>query len=172
VADQERVTIRALVLYAIEGMLDSYDEEVAARERREDLERLRDAKFEEIVALLGGDITGSKANATIELHELAEAQIRKWRDYAVSDHRAKPRTAFERLCMEYDSIEADLEAAQYITTDTFDHDLVALDDEVDEEGDLEYERRAANRDSKRIVGGGADLALAGVDTAQAAHIHR
>jgi hypothetical protein len=116
-AAEDGTTIRDLVLYAIEQMLDIRDGEVAADKKRADLEHRLSLKFDELVAALaGGDLTGLKAAAFARLQEKAEAALAKWRDYAGSDHHAEPRTLLERLCLEHGDLEAELEGARRIST--------------------------------------------------------
>src|SRR5882762_6302259 len=80
-ADEDGTTIRDLALYAIEEMLDTRDAEIAARQRKQDLESRIERKFQEIMAsLAGGDLTGLKAAAFARLQEKAEAALAKWRD--------------------------------------------------------------------------------------------
>src|SRR5215471_7268449 len=109
-AEEDGVTITDLVLYAIEQMLDARDAEGAADKRRAALERHLELKFDEIVVLLaGGDIAGLSADKLIDLHDLAEAAIRRWRDHTATYYHAEPRTPIERLAKEYDDIETELQ---------------------------------------------------------------
>jgi predicted DNA-binding protein len=122
-ADEDGTTIRDLVLYAIEEMLDTRDGEVAADKKRMNLEQRLEMKFEEIVvSLAGGDITSLSADKRIDLHYVAEAAIKKWRDHTATNYYAEPKTPIERLAKDYCAIEADLEDAQRIGVDTFEED--------------------------------------------------
>jgi len=137
-AAEDGVTIRDLLLYAAKRLLDDRDAEVAVDKKRADLERSKEAKFEEIVlSLAGGDVTLS-ADKLIELQELAEAVIEKWRNRAASDHHAEPRTALERLCKNYCDIEDEIEGST-ARIETFEDDDFALLDEIDEPGDHDGE---------------------------------
>jgi hypothetical protein len=131
-ADEDGTTIRDLVLYAIEQMLDIRDAEIAARERKQDLESRIERKFQEIMASLAdGDITGLKAAAFARLQEKAEAALAKWRDYAQTFSHAEPRSPIELLCRDYFDLEAELEDAQQIKT--FGDE--GLDYDQDDDGD-------------------------------------
>jgi hypothetical protein len=133
-AKEDGTTIRDLVLYAIEQMLDTRDAEIAARERKQDLESRIERKFQEImVSLAGGDLTGLKAAAFARLQEKAEAVLAKWRDYAGSDHLAEPRSRLEALCKEHEDLEAELEGARRIST--FGDEGFADPDDPDDDGD-------------------------------------
>jgi hypothetical protein len=137
-ANEDGVTIRDLVLYAIEQMLDTRDAEVAADRKRADLERHLEMKFGELVeALAGGNIAGLKADKLIELEELAEAEIEKWRDYAASDCHAAPRTPRERICKEHDDIETELQRAPPVISTFEDDDEALLDEALFDDGDLD-----------------------------------
>src|SRR5258706_7348751 len=68
------------LLDVIKDALAAHDAEVAARERKQDLESRIESKFQEIMAsLAGGDLTGLKAAAFARLQEKAEATIAKGR---------------------------------------------------------------------------------------------
>jgi hypothetical protein len=130
-ADEDGTTIRDLALYAIEEMLDTRDAEIAARQRKQDLESRIERKFQEIMAsLAGGDLTGLKAAAFARLQEKAEAALAKWRDYAQTFSHAEPRSPIERLAKDYQDIETELERAQRINT-FGDEGLADPDDDLD-----------------------------------------
>ena len=116
-ASEQGLTNNDWLLDVIKDALAAHDAEVAARERKQDLESRIESKFQEIMAsLAGGDLTGLKAAAFARLQEKAEAVLAKWRDYAGSDHHAEPRTPLERLCQKHEDLEAELEGARRIST--------------------------------------------------------
>ncbi len=125
-ADEDGTTIRDLVLYAIEQMLNARDAEVAADKRRAALEQHLELKFDEIVVLLaGGDIAGLSADKLTDQHDLAEAAIQRWRDHTATYYHAEPRTPIEHLCKAYDDIEAELQRVPTVIR-TFKDDDEAL----------------------------------------------
>jgi hypothetical protein len=116
-ASEHGLTNNDWLLDVIKDALAAHDAEVAARERKQDLESRMERKFQEIMAsLVGGDLTGLKAAAFARLQEKAEAALAKWRDYAGSDHHAEPRSRLEALCKEHDDIDAEIEGARRIST--------------------------------------------------------
>lgn len=111
--DEEDVLEQFLRLYPLEArevLRRFLAEEVAGDKERADLERRREMKFREVVALLAdGDVTSLTADKLLPLHERAEAAIGKWRERALSPHHAEPRTPIERLCRAYCDIEMEID---------------------------------------------------------------
>ncbi len=109
-AAEDGVSVNDLLIAAIEQVLAFRDAEVVAGERKADLERRLEMKFEQIVvSLAGGTFTSLSAKTLTKLHEQAEAAIKKWRDHAASNHHAEPRSPLERLIRDYQDIEIEIE---------------------------------------------------------------
>jgi hypothetical protein len=116
-ASEHGLTNNDWLLDVIKDALAAHDAEVAARERKQDLESRIESKFQEIMAsLAGGDLTGLKAAAFARLQEKAEATIAKWRAYAQTFSHAEPRSPIELLCRDYCDLEAKLEDVRQIHT--------------------------------------------------------
>jgi hypothetical protein len=116
-AKEDGTTIRDLVLYAIEQMLDIRDGEIAADKKRASLEHRLNLKFDELVAALaGGNLASLSADKRIELHYVAEDAIKKWCDRVATYYHAQPKTPIERLAQNYRDLEAELEGVQQIDT--------------------------------------------------------
>jgi hypothetical protein len=128
-ANQDGVSVTDWLLDGIEHLLAVHDTEVAADKKRADIERRLEMKFQEIVASLAcGDLTSLSTDRVLELHEVAEAAIKKWRDHTATDYYAEPKTPIERLCKDLDDLETELEGARRIST--FEDDDEALLDEA------------------------------------------
>jgi hypothetical protein len=112
-ANEDGMTINDCLLDLIEYALNARDAAGAASKRKADLDSRRDAKYEAIVSALAlaikSDRTSSAADQRVELDELTETVIEKWRSRAGSDYHAEPKTPLERLCAEYLAIEDEID---------------------------------------------------------------
>src|SRR5258705_109705 len=124
-AETNGVSVNGWLNYAISQVLAFHDAEVAADEKRKDLERLLQMKFEEIVtALAGGDLALS-ARERVDFEAAADIALSKLRDPTGRFFNANPATLLERLCQQHDDIEAELEDAKRLDTfgdEALDHD--------------------------------------------------
>jgi hypothetical protein len=121
-ASEDGLTTNDWLLDVIEDALAVRDAEVANNKKRAELERRHDMKYEAIVSVLAAeaqiDRTSMAADQRVELDELAQTEIEKWRSRAASDYYADPRTPIERLCKEYCDIDNEIDGGAVKGIDT------------------------------------------------------